>query len=32
MIQTYLLDGDKNKFLNNFQKEWLKANRQYIKE
>lgn len=32
MIQTYLLDGDKDKFLNNFQKEWLKANRQYIKE
>ena len=32
MVQTYLLDGDKNKFLNNFQKEWLKANRQYIKE
>ena len=32
MIQTYLLDGDKEKFLNNFQKEWLKANRQYIKE
>ena len=32
MVQTYLLDGEKNKFLNNFQKEWLKANRQYIKE
>lgn len=32
MIQTYLLDGDKDKFLSNFQKEWLKANRQYIKE
>lgn len=32
MIQTYLLDGDKDKFLKNFQKEWLKANRQYIKE
>ena len=32
MVQTYLLDGDKEKFLNNFQKEWLKANRQYIKE
>ena len=32
MVQTYLLDGDKDKFLNNFQKEWLKANRQYIKK
>lgn len=32
MIQTYLLDGDKDKFLSNFQKEWLKANRQYIKK
>ena len=32
MVQTYLLDGDKEKFLNNFQKEWMKANRQYIKE
>ena len=32
MIQTYLLDGDKEKFLSNFQKEWIKANRQYIKK
>ena len=31
-LSSYLLDGDKEKFLNNFQKEWLKANRQYIKE
>lgn len=30
MIQTYLIDQNKEKFLTNFQKEWLKANRQYI--
>lgn len=30
MIQTYLIDQNKEKFLNNFQKEWMKANRQYI--
>lgn len=30
MIQTYLLDNDKNKLLNNFQKEWEKANRKYM--
>lgn len=32
MIQTYLLDSNKDKFLSNFQKEWVKANRQYIKK
>lgn len=32
MIQTYLLDGNKEKFLNNFQKEWIKANREFIKK
>ena len=32
MIQTYLLDGNKDKFLNNFQKEWIKANREFIKK
>lgn len=31
VIQTYLLDNDKDKFLNTFQKEWEKANRQYMK-
>lgn len=31
MIQTYLLDNDKDKLLNNFQKEWEKANREYMK-
>ena len=30
MIQTYLIDQNKEKFLTNFQKDWLKANRQYI--
>ena len=30
MIQTYLIDQNKEKFLTNFQKEWLMANRQYI--
>lgn len=32
MIQTYLIDQNKEKFLTNFQKEWLKANRQYIEK
>ncbi|MBD7911404.1 extracellular solute-binding protein [Clostridium sp. Sa3CVN1] len=32
MIQTYLLDKNKNKLLNNFQKEWVKANRDYIEK
>lgn len=32
MIQAYLLDNNKEKFLSNFQKEWVKANRQYIKK
>lgn len=31
VIQTYLLDNDKEKFLNTFQKEWEKANREYMK-
>ena len=31
LIQTYLLDNDKDKFLNTFQKEWEKANREYMK-
>ena len=31
VIQTYLLDNDRDKFLNTFQKEWEKANREYMK-